>query len=170
MDKNQLLYKIFKPVDLFLNSHKGDRMLKVGDNAPNFTVQTDTGKTVSLKDFTGKTVVLWFYPKADTPGCTAEGCGFRDLASQFNSKGIVVLGVSFDTPVENRKFAEKFGFEYPLLCDVNREIGLAYGAAKTKDDKYANRIAYVIDGKGKITAAFPKVDAAAFPAQVLATL
>jgi thioredoxin-dependent peroxiredoxin len=170
MDRNQLLYKIFKPIDMLLNSHKGERMLKVGDTAPDFKVKTHDGKTATLKDFAGKTVVLWFYPKADTPGCTAEGCAFRDRMAAFKEKNAVLLGVSFDTPEENMKFAEKFRFEFPLLCDVNREIGIAYGAAKTKEDKHANRIAYVIDGKGKVQATYPKVDAANFPEQVLGTL
>jgi len=91
-------------------------MLNVGDTAPRFTVKNHFGKDVSLSDFKGKKVVLWFYPKADTPGCTAEGCAFRDRVAKFNEKNTAVLGVSFDTVEENAKFAEKFGFEFPLLC------------------------------------------------------
>lgn len=145
-------------------------MLKVGDKAPNFSVETHEGKKISLKDFLGKTVVLWFYPKADTPGCTAEGCGFRDRMHSFKEKNAILLGVSFDTVKENQEFAKKYRFEFPLLCDVNREIGLAYGACQSKEAKNANRIAYVIDLHGNIQAAYSKVDAANFPETVLQTL
>jgi peroxiredoxin Q/BCP len=142
-------------------------MLNIGDKAPDFKVQTHTGKTVGLKDFAGKKIVLWFYPKADTPGCTAEGCAFRDRNPKFHEKNAVLLGVSFDTVEENKAFAGKFGFEFPLLCDTKRELGVAYGACKTAADKNANRIAYVIDEKGIIQKAYPKVDAANFPETVL---
>lgn len=145
-------------------------MLKPGDKAPDFSVQTHTGKTVGLKDFVGKTVVLWFYPKADTPGCTAEGCAFRDRTAQFHAKNAVLLGVSFDTVDENRAFANKFGFEFPLLCDTKRELGMSYGACKSVADKNASRIAYVIDGTGTIQSVYPQVDAANFPETVLKTL
>ena len=145
-------------------------MLEKGSVAPEFKVKSHFGKEVSLKDFKGKNVVLWFYPKADTPGCTAEGCGFRDRQTQFNEKNAVLLGVSFDTVQENEKFAKKFGFEFTLLCDTNREIGTAYGACATKDDKHANRIAYVIGTDGKISQVYAKVDAKTFPETVLATL
>lgn len=142
-------------------------MLKVGDSAPAFTVQDHHGKSVSLEQFQGKKVVLWFYPKADTPGCTAEGCGFRDRQSLFTEKNAVLLGVSFDTVAENAAFARKFGFEFPLLCDTTRSIGLSYGACQTESDTYAQRIAYVIDGNGKIASVYPKVDAKTFPETVL---
>jgi thioredoxin-dependent peroxiredoxin len=170
MDKSQFLYKIFKPIDLFISGKNGGKMLNIGDTAPDFTVETHQGKTVSLKDFRGKNLVLWFYPKADTPGCTAEGCGFRDRQGKFHEKNAVLLGVSFDTPAENMAFAKKYGFEFPLLCDTKRELGLAYGACKSASDKNAARIAYVIDPNGKIRAAYPKVDAANFPETVLGTL
>lgn len=146
------------------------KILKVGATAPGFSVKDHFGKTVTLKDLAGKKVVLWFYPKADTPGCTAEGCAFRDRASRFNDKNTVVLGVSFDTEAENKAFADKFGFEFPLLCDTTRAIGLAYGACATATDKYAQRIGYIIDEKGKILKSYPKVDAAKFPETVLADL
>src|SRR5688500_13557846 len=115
-------------------------MLKPGDAAPDFATTDERGNVVRLADFRGKTVVLWFYPKADTPGCTREGCAFRDLAAEFAAKDAVILGVSFDTPEENRSFAQKFGFKFPLLCDVDRELGLAYGACETPEEGYARRI------------------------------
>jgi peroxiredoxin Q/BCP len=145
-------------------------MLNIGDKAPSFTVQTHTGKTVHLADYSGKKVVLWFYPKADTPGCTAEGCAFRDRQDRFDEKNAVMLGVSFDTVEENAAFARKFGFEFPLLCDTNRSIGLAYGAAENESDQYAKRIAYVIGPNGTIEKVYPKVSAASFPETVLSEL
>lgn len=145
-------------------------MLNVGDKAPSFSVLDHTGKTRTLAEFKGKNVVLWFYPKADTPGCTAEGCAFRDRQSQFHDKNSVMLGVSFDSVEENAAFARKFGFEFPLLCDTDRSIGMAYGACSAPADKHAKRIAYVIDGDGKIVKTYPKVEAASFPETVLAAL
>lgn len=142
-------------------------MLVVGTLAPDFTVKTHKGDTVSLKDFKGKKVILWFYPKADTPGCTAEGCGFRDRISQFKEKNTEVLGVSFDSVDENKAFATKFAFPFSLLCDTDKKIGLAYGACKNQDDKYPARIGYVIGGDGKILIAEPSVDAKTFPETVL---
>lgn len=141
-------------------------MLKVGDRAPAFKVQDHHGRVQSLDDYKSKKLVLWFYPKADTPGCTKEGCAFRDRQSQFEAKEAAILGVSFDTAAENTAFAKKFGFEFPLLCDVDRVVGMAYGACTQPSDAHAQRIAYVIED-GKITHAYPKVEAASFPETVL---
>jgi thioredoxin-dependent peroxiredoxin len=145
-------------------------LLAVGTPAPNFKVQTDKDVTVTLNDFAGKTVVLWFYPKADTPGCTREGCGFRDRQTDFAAKNVQVLGVSFDTVAENRAFAEKFNFPFPLLCDTQREIGVAYGACDSADARSAKRISYVIGADGLIQQVYAKVDTATHPEDVLATL
>lgn len=142
-------------------------MLKPGDLAPAFTVKSHRGTDVSLSDFKGKNVILYFYPKADTPGCTAQGCGFRDKFVDYEKKNAVVLGVSFDTVAENAAFAKKFNFPFLLLCDTDHQIGMAYGAVKGKDDKYPARIGYVIDPAGRIKSAHPKVDAAAFPQTVI---
>ena len=145
-------------------------MLKPGDTAPHFEVQDHEGKTVRLQDFRGKTVVLWFYPKADTPGCTAEGCSFRDLDADFKAKNAVILGVSFDTAAENAAFAKKFHFNFPLLCDTSRKLGLDYGACDDATAANAKRIGIVIDGTGKVKSYFPKVDARTWPAEVVQTL
>ncbi len=99
-----------------------------------------------------------------------EGSGFRDLNQQYEAKNARILGVSFDTPADNAKFAEKFHFPFPLLSDTDRKIGLAYGAASSPKDEYAKRIAYVIDENGKIAQAHPKVDAKGYPKEQLATL
>lgn len=145
-------------------------MLKPGDTAPDFTAQDHAGNTVRLQDFRGKTVVLWFYPKADTPGCTAEGCSFRDLGADFKAKNAAILGVSFDTAEENAAFAKKFHFNFPLLCDTQRALGLAYGACDDAKAANAKRIGIIIDGAGKVKAYFPKVDARTWPAEVVQTL
>lgn len=133
-------------------------MLKIGVQAPDFSVYDHNGNKISLKDFRGKKIVLWFYPKADTPGCTMEGQAFRDQFQKFQNKGVVILGVSLDSQTENKAFAEKFSFPFPLLCDVKREISIAYKAIGGQDDKYAARVSYVIDKDGKIMEAIEKVD------------
>jgi len=133
-------------------------MLSVGTEAPHFSVKDHNGNTVSLKDFRGRKVVLWFYPRADTPGCTMEGQGFRDEHKVFEEKAIAVLGISLDSEADNKAFAEKFSLPYPLLCDVDRRIALAYGAIKTPEDEHAARITYVIDENGKIAEAISKVN------------
>ena len=133
-------------------------MLEKGTKAPSFSVKDHNGNTVSLADFAGKKIVLWFYPKADTPGCTIEGKGFRDDYEKFTEKNTVILGVSLDNETDNKAFAEKFNFPYPLLCDVNRDIALAYKAVKGPQDEYASRISYVIDANGNILEAISQVD------------
>lgn len=138
---------------------KGKRpMLKAGEVAPPFEAIDHEGRTVRLKDFAGKRVVLWFYPKADTPGCTKQGCGFRDWHKDIANTGAQVLGVSFDTPADNKAFAEKFRFPFPLLCDVDRKIGLAYKACDTASEAYAKRFTYVIGPDGKIERAIDTKD------------
>jgi thioredoxin-dependent peroxiredoxin len=133
-------------------------MLQSGTDAPDFSVQDHNGNTVSLKDHSGKKIVLWFYPKADTPGCTVEGQGFRDDFKSFEEKNIQIFGVSLDNETDNKAFAEKFSFPYPLLCDVNREIALAYHAVKNVEEQYAARITYVIGEDGKILESIESVD------------
>lgn len=133
-------------------------MLAVGSQAPDFSVQDHNGNTVSLQNFKGKKVILWFYPKADTPGCTMEGQGFRDDHKTFQEKNTVILGVSLDGVQDNKAFAEKYSFPFQLLCDVNRDIAVAYHAVKNSADQYASRISYVIDENGKVAEAIEKVD------------
>ncbi len=133
-------------------------MLQAGIDAPDFSVKDHNGNTISMKDYAGKKVVLWFYPKADTPGCTVEGQGFRDNFKSFAEKNTQIFGVSLDNETDNKAFAEKFSFPYPLLCDVNREIALAYQAVKSAEDQYAARITYVIGEDGKILESIENVD------------
>ncbi|KFE60610.1 peroxiredoxin [Hyalangium minutum] len=145
-------------------------MLKPGDVAPDFTVKDHTGRTHTLSEYRGKSVVLWFYPKADTPGCTAEGCGFRDQRDQYSKKNAVILGISFDTAEENKAFSEKFVFNFPLLCDTDRKVGFAYGACDELQAANARRVGVIIGPDGKVKAYYPKVDARAFPQQALGEL
>ena len=133
-------------------------MLENGTKAPDFSVKDHNGNVVRITDLKGKKVVLWFYPKADTPGCTMEGKGFRDDYETFVKKNTVILGVSLDNEDDNKAFAEKFNFPYPLLCDVNREIALAYEAVKSPEEEYASRITYVIGEDGNILEAISQVD------------
>ena len=133
-------------------------MLEKGSSAPSFSVKDHNGNDVSLENFKGKKVVIWFYPKADTPGCTIEGKGFRDDYEKFIQKNTVILGVSLDNESDNKAFAEKFDFPYPLLCDVNHELALAYHATKGPEDEYASRITYVIGEDRNILEAISQVD------------
>ncbi len=137
-------------------------MLKAGDKAPDFQALTDAGDTVSLKDFRGKKVILYFYPKDNTPGCTQEACDFRDSMAGFDKKGAVVLGVSPDGVASHQKFKAKFELPFPLLADEDHKIAEAYGAWGEKSmygRKFMGiiRSTFLIDEKGKIAAAFEKV-------------
>ncbi|MZG30512.1 MAG: peroxiredoxin [Nitrospinae bacterium] len=133
-------------------------MLQPGTDAPDFSVNDHNGNTINLKDYRGKKVILWFYPKADTPGCTMEGQGFRDDFKNFEEKNVQIFGVSLDNEADNKAFAEKFSFPYPLLCDVNREVALSYHAVKNVEDQYAARISYVIGEDGKVLESIESVD------------
>ncbi|WP_026785844.1 peroxiredoxin [Planktothrix rubescens] len=122
--------------------------LIVGTDAPSFTVKDTNGNTVSLSDFAGKTVVLYFYPKDDTPGCTKEACSFRDNYTEYQGKNIVVLGVSVDDESSHQQFTEKYSLPFPLLADTDKAITIAYDV---DGGSYSKRVTYVIDGKGKIS-------------------
>jgi len=136
--------------------------LKVGQKAPDFTVMDDKGEKVKLADLKGKKVVLYFYPKDDTPGCTKEACAFRDGIDKIKKRGAVVLGVSADSVESHKKFKSKFDLNFPLLADSDKKMVEAYGVWKEKSmygKKYMGieRTTFVIDENGKITHIFPKV-------------
>ena len=137
-------------------------MLKVGDKAPAFSLKDNSGEEISLNDFIGKNVVLYFYPKDNTPGCTREACGFRDQQKTFIKKNTVILGVSPDSVESHERFKSKFDLSFPLLSDPDRKTIKAYGVWKQKS-LYGRtfmgieRTTFVIDGKGKIVKIFPKV-------------
>lgn len=149
--------------------------LQVGDKAPDFSLPDGAGGTVSLKDLKGKKVILYFYPKDDTSGCTREACSFRDNMSRVKKKGAVVVGVSTDGVDSHRKFAEKYDLTFPLASDEKRELVNAYGVWKEKSmygRKYmgTERTTFVIDEKGKITHIFPKVKVEGHMEEILAVL
>jgi peroxiredoxin Q/BCP len=149
--------------------------LVVGAKAPAFSAPDQSGKIVSLSDFKGKKVVLYFYPKDDTPGCTTEACSFRDEHSVFLKKGAVVLGVSPDSAKSHTKFIEKFSLPFPLLADEDKKIANDYGVWVEKSmygKKYmgVERSTFVIGGDGKLLAVYRKVKPAEHTAEVLAAL
>jgi peroxiredoxin Q/BCP len=154
---------------------KTDPILKEGDAAPNFKVQTDSGETLELKKLKGQNVVLYFYPKADTPGCTKEACAFRDNLPEFGKVDAVILGVSPDKVEKQAKFKEKYELPFTLLADINKEIAQAYGVWQEKKNygrTYMGvvRTTFIIDKKGKISKIFPKVKVAGHAEDVLAAL
>jgi peroxiredoxin Q/BCP len=149
--------------------------LKVGDTAPAFTVETNGGNTVSLKDFSGKPVVLYFYPKDDTPGCTKQACGIRDAWKDFKNKGAEVLGVSIDPVKKHDKFVEKYDLPFTLLADTNRQIVEAYGVwglKKFMGKEYmgTHRVTFLIGPDGIIQNIWPTVNPEEHAADVLAAL
>jgi peroxiredoxin Q/BCP len=149
--------------------------LNIGDTAPDFTLLSDQDKPVSLKSLQGKKVVLYFYPKDDTPGCTREACDFRDNLNQFQSSDTVILGISKDNPVKHRKFKEKYSLSFPLLSDENGDVCQAYGVIDKKS-LFGNtflgiqRSTFLIDEKGIIRAIWRKVKVAGHIEQVLTEL
>jgi len=145
-------------------------ILQTGDVAPDFLVKDHLNRDTSIRQFRGKRVVLFFYPRADTPGCTIESCGFKELYPQFQTRGVDIIGCSFDTVEQNAAFAKKFDLPYTLLCDVDREIGLAYGACDEPNAGYADRITYVIDEDGFISQAFSHVETRTHPAKMLESI
>ena len=147
-------------------------MLDVGDKAPAFSLEDQSGKTVKLSDFKGKTVVLYFYPKDDTPGCTREACAFRDEHSALRKAGAVVLGVSPDSGASHAKFAGKYGLPFPLLADTGHAVSEKYGAWGEKSlygRKFMGiiRSTFLIDGSGKVAHVWPKVKVDGHVDQVL---
>ena len=137
-------------------------MLSVGDIAPNFTLLDQSGTAVSLSDFKGKKVLIWFYPKASTPGCTAQGCSLRDNYSELAAKDIVVLGISKDSVKRQANFAEKKSFPFQLLSDVEGQVVEAYGVwglKKFMGREYMgiNRTSFLVDEDGKLLNVISKV-------------
>jgi peroxiredoxin Q/BCP len=137
-------------------------VLAEGDKAPAFALPDQDGNTVKLKDFKGQTVVLYFYPRADTPGCTTQACGVRDRSDEYAAAGAKVIGVSPDEPEKIKKFDDKHGLGFTLLGDVDHKVADAYGAWGEKSmygKKYMGmlRSTFIIDAKGKVARVFPKV-------------
>jgi peroxiredoxin Q/BCP len=150
-------------------------MVEEGAPAPDFELESDTGETVRLSDLRGKPVVLYFYPKDDTPGCTKQACGFRDSSAEFRARGAVVLGVSPDDVSSHARFKEKYGLPFQLLADAGHEIAERYGVWGEKSyagKKYMgiNRSTFVIDRDGNVAKAMYGVNAERNPAEVLEAL
>ena len=137
--------------------------IKVGDNAPDFVLENSEGNKARLSDFKGKKVVLYFYPKDDTPGCTKEACDFRDSLKRLKSMNVEVLGVSNDDIESHKKFAEKYHLNFRLLADVDKKASQAYGVYEEKE-KFGNkywgitRSTFLIDEEGSIKKIFYKVN------------
>ena len=150
-------------------------MISEGKKAPDFKLQNQEGKTISLNEYKGKKVILYFYPKDDTPGCTKEACNFRDEFPKFGNIDAVILGVSPDSVASHKKFAEKYSLPFNLLSDEKKEVIENYGVWKQKNmlgKKYmgVERTTVVIDEEGKIKKIFPKVKVDGHNAEVLEAL
>ena len=150
------------------------KTLKKGEKAPQFEAITDQGKTIKLADYLGKKVVLFFYPKTNTPGCTAEACNLAENYDTLNKAGYEGIGVSADSVKKQANFKEKYGFPYPLIADENKEIIEAFGVWGTK--KFMgkvydgiHRITFVIDEKGIIQRVIDKVKSKDHTAQIITT-
>jgi peroxiredoxin Q/BCP len=149
--------------------------MELNEKVANFTLQDDQDQTVHLTDFAGKPVILFFYPKADTPGCTIEACGFRDTFEKLQKAGAVVLGISRDTPKAQRKFRQKYDLPYPLLADVDEKVCNQFGVLKEKN-MYGKKVmgvsrtTFIIDPRGRIEHIFRKVKPEGHAAEVLAHL
>jgi peroxiredoxin Q/BCP len=149
-------------------------MLKEGDAAPEFKVLTDSGEEFDLADHKNEKIVLYFYPRADTPGCTIESCSFRDAVSKFTKKGVTVLGVSPDTTKAQAKFKEKFDLNFTLLADADKDIATKFGVMKEKN-MYGKKVmgvartTFVIEN-GKIVKIFHNVKPEGHAEEVLAAL
>ncbi len=146
-------------------------MVEEGSQAPEFEARTDDGRQVRLSDLRGKPVVLFFYPKDETPGCTTQACGIRDTWSDFASRGIEVFGVSRDDADAHRAFKEKFELPFPLLVDRDRKLGDAFGIEDISDQyPIYKRSTVVIDAEGNVAKVMPNVDPATHADDVLGAL
>ena len=150
-------------------------MLQIGTQAPDFTLFDKDGNTVSLSDFWGKRVVLYFYPRDNTPGCTRQACAFAGAYKEFEARGVVVIGISRDSVASHQKFAEKYELPFILLSDPDRVAIEAYGVWQEKKN-YGKvsmgvvRSTYLIDAEGKIEAVMPNVKPDTNAAEILAML
>ena len=148
---------------------------QVGQPAPDFQLQTDAGETVRLSDLRGRSVVLFFYPEADTPNCTVEACGFRDHYTDFQVQGTAVFGISPDSVGKQSAFSQKFGIPYPLLADTDHRVAEAYGVWQLKkgaDSEYMGvlRATFVIDPQGLVCHVYERVQAEGHSQEVLQSL
>jgi peroxiredoxin Q/BCP len=149
--------------------------MELHEKVANFTLQNEEDETVNLTDYAGSPVVLFFYPRADTPGCTIEACGFRDHFKKLQKEGVVVLGISRDTPKAQKKFKEKYDLPYTLLADVDETVCHQFGVLKDKNMygkkvKGIERTTFVIGADQTLVKIFPKVKPEGHAEEVLAAL
>jgi peroxiredoxin Q/BCP len=149
--------------------------MEVHEKVENFILQNQDDQTVQLNDFAGKPIVLFFYPKADTPGCTIEACGFRDTFSELENAGAVVLGISRDTPKAQKKFQQKYNLAYPLLADVNGEVCKQFDVLREKN-MYGKKVigiertTFLVGPDLRLLKVFPKVKPEGHAEEVLKTI
>lgn len=145
-------------------------LLKPGDPFPAWELTDHTGATVTSASLAGTTYLLWYYPKALTPGCTREGCELRDNYEAFQAKGVAILGASFDDPRDNARFVAEHQFPFRLLSDTDRTLAVQVGAADSPRRVWARRISYLVGGDGKVLKAYNNVNPSEHAGQVLADL
>ncbi len=145
-------------------------MLKTGDVFPAWELLDHTGAKVSSRDLAGRTYLLWFYPKAMTPGCTAEGEGLRDSFGAFQAHGVQIVGVSFDDPATNAAFVAREAFQFKLLSDTDRMLAMAVGAADARNQPTARRVSYLVGPDGKVLHVYASVTPSSHAQDVLGDL
>ena len=145
-------------------------LLKPGDRFPSWTLPDQTGARLSSADLAGKTYLLWFYPRAMTPGCTTEGRGLRDQIDAFRTRGVDIVGVSFDDPARNAEFVKAEGFPFRLLSDQSHGLAMSVGAADSADAPVARRISYLVGPDGTVRQVYTSVNPASHAKDVLGDL
>ncbi|MFZ4538403.1 peroxiredoxin [Propionivibrio sp.] len=154
-----------------INAAMADEVPVVGSMAPAFALPDQSGQEVSLDSLRGKWLVLYFYPKNDTPGCTEEACSFRDDMAQLTRLGAQIVGVSIDSAASNAEFAKKYHLPFPLLADQDGDVAKRYGAyADWMVVRFARRYTFLIDAQGKIAKTYLKVDTSKHSAEIIADL
>jgi len=165
----KLLVPLLMVLVCFAAGANAEITLKVGEKAPNFSLKGNDAKWHKLSDFRGEYVVLYFYPKDETPGCTTEACSFRDDISKITKEGAKVVGVSVQTVKSHEAFTKKYGLNFLLLADPSHKVVDQYGVYNTKWDM-ANRVTFIIDPHGRIEKIYPNVDPKVHAEQVLTEL
>lgn len=144
--------------------------LEAGELFPNWHMVAHTGATITSETYRGRSYVLWFYPAAMTPGCTAEGRGFSEHFGVFQERGVDVLGVSFDPPTANAAFVEAERFPFPLLSDADRTLAVQVGAANSRDQPAARRISYLVGDDGRVVRVYDNVEPVRHAQEILGEL